>query len=727
MASEFSQDSGSKTKLINDMISLMQKLSSEFDKIDHKSKSIFSNLRGTNSVIGGMTGSGITSSAGSISSGGGTFSGGVTSAAMNIASAAGSAILGIGASVATMMPTVQAAVSSQLLTSQARFTGMQGNVNATVGSAMGMGTSSSSSDLQQAIAQGSANGTLPGLPGYKGLLNGVAQVSNLTGSFQTAMQATTSLNSATSVNTLRMLGIQVRGANGAERNPAAIFKDIYNFAVAQSGGALNANNIAIALQPGNGLYNLLQAASAGDPTLFGALQTAALQFSKGGNLSKSSTTATGQTTAALNSQSSANAAAFKLTAASQNPEAKGYLEANHLIVKATDALAHLVSSNSAVAWALTQLAKGETLAGSNVGKGGAGILGSVFGFLKKAAPIALGFLAGETIDPFGGGFVGSSVVSGLMGAGIAAGAGGSGSGHGSTGGLGQGATVNPQSTSPQSSAGAVSAVLSSGAALLGTPYSWGGGNIKGPTTGTQQGSNTVGFDCSSFVQYVFAKIGVMLPRTTYAQVNCGTAVQPTQAQPGDLLFFGNPSAPEHVAIYLGGGKLIQAPQTGGVVDIVGVNLNGVSVARRVVDSATGTTINKNLLTGTKGNSSSGGTSLASILSGFATGSSAKTVDMASLMGSSPKDAMSGGSGMGQGSDANMGGTPYTNNAKAYLYTNSRTGFLESSSHTAPSINYGGVTINVPVPKDAKIDEQKLSVLIKKEFMDLGINARVASS
>jgi len=92
------------------------------------------------------------------------------------------------------------------------------------------------------------------------------------------------------------------------------------------------------------------------------------------------------------------------------------------------------------------------------------------------------------------------------------------------------------------------------------PYSWGGGNTKGPTLGTDQGAHTVGFDCSSFAQYIWAKQGVAIPRTTYGQIKAGKAVASiAQAQPGDLLF---PST-GHVQIYIGNGHVIEEPHTGG--------------------------------------------------------------------------------------------------------------------------------------------------------------------
>lgn len=114
-------------------------------------------------------------------------------------------------------------------------------------------------------------------------------------------------------------------------------------------------------------------------------------------------------------------------------------------------------------------------------------------------------------------------------------------------------------------AGAAGVAINAGKAVLGTPYSWGGGTPSGPTLGIAQGARTVGFDCSSLMQYVAAKAGVSLPRDTYHQINSGTPVANiAQAKPGDLLF---PST-HHVQMYLGNGMVLEAPQTGGHVQVV---------------------------------------------------------------------------------------------------------------------------------------------------------------
>ncbi len=90
---------------------------------------------------------------------------------------------------------------------------------------------------------------------------------------------------------------------------------------------------------------------------------------------------------------------------------------------------------------------------------------------------------------------------------------------------------------------------------LGTPYVYGG-------------ASPGGFDCSGFVMYVFAQIGVSLPHNAAAQYGSGTPVDRSQLQPGDLVFFNGLG---HVGIYVGGGSFIHSPHTGDVVKISGMS------------------------------------------------------------------------------------------------------------------------------------------------------------
>ncbi|HEY5506691.1 MAG TPA: NlpC/P60 family protein [Coriobacteriia bacterium] len=91
--------------------------------------------------------------------------------------------------------------------------------------------------------------------------------------------------------------------------------------------------------------------------------------------------------------------------------------------------------------------------------------------------------------------------------------------------------------------------------FLGVPYLWGG-------------TTPHGFDCSGFVQYCYAKIGISIPRTSRSQFTSGQFIPPARTdllEPGDLVFFaynGDPTQVHHVGMYVGGGVFIHAPGSG---------------------------------------------------------------------------------------------------------------------------------------------------------------------
>jgi cell wall-associated NlpC family hydrolase len=92
-----------------------------------------------------------------------------------------------------------------------------------------------------------------------------------------------------------------------------------------------------------------------------------------------------------------------------------------------------------------------------------------------------------------------------------------------------------------------------------TMYLWGGTTPKG-------------FDCSGLMLYVFKHFGINLPRTSQDQYKKGKPVAKGSLQPGDLVFFEKTSTgPGHVGMYIGGGKYINAPETGKPVQIASLS------------------------------------------------------------------------------------------------------------------------------------------------------------
>ncbi len=113
--------------------------------------------------------------------------------------------------------------------------------------------------------------------------------------------------------------------------------------------------------------------------------------------------------------------------------------------------------------------------------------------------------------------------------------------------------------------GAVAAARSQ----LGVPYVWGG---ESPGRG---------FDCSGLTQWAWRQAGVSLPRTAQAQYDAIVHIPLSSLEPGDLLFWNDgTSSIQHVAMYVGGGEVIQAPETGETVSYAGIWNNGLVGAGR---------------------------------------------------------------------------------------------------------------------------------------------------
>jgi cell wall-associated NlpC family hydrolase len=125
------------------------------------------------------------------------------------------------------------------------------------------------------------------------------------------------------------------------------------------------------------------------------------------------------------------------------------------------------------------------------------------------------------------------------------------------------------------------AVVDEAEKYLGLPYVWGGTSI------------TSGVDCSGLVQSVYKSLGYDLPRLSADQARSGRPIASmADAQPGDLLAWNNSSrnnGADHIAIYVGNGKMIEAPHTGAEVRLVDVPSTPDYIRRILPDSENGST------------------------------------------------------------------------------------------------------------------------------------------
>ena len=119
---------------------------------------------------------------------------------------------------------------------------------------------------------------------------------------------------------------------------------------------------------------------------------------------------------------------------------------------------------------------------------------------------------------------------------------------------------------------------------LGTPYAWGGGGTNGAGPGQDPDLGIIGFDCSGLTQYAYARAGISIPRNSRAQYAALPKVDSDDLRAGDLVFWatapGNPSTIHHVAIYLGNGTMVEAPESGDVVKVSSMRWRGYAGAVR---------------------------------------------------------------------------------------------------------------------------------------------------
>ena len=131
---------------------------------------------------------------------------------------------------------------------------------------------------------------------------------------------------------------------------------------------------------------------------------------------------------------------------------------------------------------------------------------------------------------------------------------------------------------------AIEYAIRRGGSQMGVPYSWGGGLPNGPSAGVDSDAGKIGFDCSGLTRYAFAGVGVLIPKYSGDQYNTGRKVPVSQGKRGDLLFWG-PGGSQHVALYLGGGQMLEASGSAGKVTVSPVRRAGMQpYAARIIET-----------------------------------------------------------------------------------------------------------------------------------------------
>ncbi|MEV0700441.1 NlpC/P60 family protein [Saccharopolyspora sp. NPDC050389] len=130
----------------------------------------------------------------------------------------------------------------------------------------------------------------------------------------------------------------------------------------------------------------------------------------------------------------------------------------------------------------------------------------------------------------------------------------------------------------------VEVVIGRALSQLGVQYAWGGGTSRGPSRGIRDGGvadsygdyGKVGFDCSGLMIYAFAGAGVGLDHYSGYQYQSGRRVPVSQIRRGDMLFWQDGGRIHHVALYLGNGKMVEAPYSGSRVRVTAVRYGGIA-------------------------------------------------------------------------------------------------------------------------------------------------------
>jgi murein DD-endopeptidase MepM/ murein hydrolase activator NlpD len=300
------------------------------------------------------------------------------------------AVAGIGLA-ATMLPTNQQAIERNFTESRLNFM-TNGGARRMISGAMQTGTGIEPEDAARAAMMGLSAGMLPGF-GKNDSMSAASTFSNLAPGvgIQGGMSAAIALNQASSVNKLRMIGINVRGADGFMRKPEDIANDVWKQLTNASGGKkITKDAIALSLQPGNALYSYLNQYFGESPELRMGIINAIMQKASGAELDLQSLKDSGLIPDIAQSEAKRNAAASDVIASTSDYQIQGIMEANTLLTTAAKNFNKHVDDFGSI---IKQFSKIETLAGGgNNGLGG--LMGGIGGLVLSGITSFLGALLG---------------------------------------------------------------------------------------------------------------------------------------------------------------------------------------------------------------------------------------------------------------------------------------------------------------------------------------------
>ena len=403
--------SSKKSKVVADLTTGFEALNRAMTKTAELSKTIFDNLSkakqaGTGIVTGSPSAGSATtamsfapsSPAPSVNGGGAAGGGGGFPAGEFVdppSAAAKSMSFNLGTfaktSIAAMNQAIDPAtyIENDIARRRYAFFSGMGNTsanNAQLGSGfqrmMNAGTATDPMDAARAAMSGISNGLMAGIQQKSGVFNTVTGVSNMVpgAGLEGGMNAAAALNSAGSVNRLRMIGVKVRDDNGMPRALEAIARDIWNklqgIARTTGGGKITTADLDRSLMDGNSLDSMLDQYFSGDPVLRQSVVSYLYQFASGQPTTKAGLKASNANPAISQSIASRNAAGYRVDNAYTSAGVEGTIAANKILENAANMFADSVEAFKYAVTAMTFLQTLAGGAGGAAGTFGAGTIGS---------------------------------------------------------------------------------------------------------------------------------------------------------------------------------------------------------------------------------------------------------------------------------------------------------------------------------------------------------------